>query len=181
VLFSRLCSAALNMQRLGAARLLFGLVWLITLDLPWWNTRSLSATPLPYLREFPMSLRSRRRYRWSVFTSLSMLPRASTCARKNSLIPAPAITRAESKFSTHMEVELGRRDAEKDIEFSVPLDQPQYPSFRFSTGASWQTVATAYERIVSQQTSVENAKSLFSELGVSNAPSFASEQQAAES
>jgi Flp pilus assembly protein TadD len=99
----------------------------------------------------------------------------------SSLIPVAAITRTESKLGTHVEVELGRREAEKDIEFSVSSDQPQYPSFRFSTGVSWQTVAAAYERIVSQQTSMDDAKSLLRELGLNNAPSFPNLQQAAES
>lgn len=99
----------------------------------------------------------------------------------SSLIPAAAITRTESKLGTHVEVELGRREAEKDIEFSVPSDQPQYPSFRFSTGVSWQAVAAAYEGIVSQQTSMDDAKSLLRELGLNNTPSFANLQQAAES
>lgn len=98
----------------------------------------------------------------------------------SSLLPASAIVRTDSKSGTHVEVEAGRREPEKDFEYSVPLDQPQYPSFRFSTGTSWQKIATAYQQIVSERTGAADAKALLNDFGIADLPTSTPPREIAE-
>jgi len=96
------------------------------------------------------------------------------------LIAGTAISRKNSKDGTQVEVELSDLKPRKDIEFSVPNDDPQFPAFRFATGASWQAVAAAYERLVSQRIKANDSRFLLREMGIADMPKFASLQETAD-
>ena len=64
------------------------------------------------------------------------------------LIPASAIERESTGKGLRVEVELGPLEARENYFFDLPPDVPQQPYFAFSTGQSWQALATEYEAIV---------------------------------
>ncbi len=58
------------------------------------------------------------------------------------LIPETAIRRHVSSGSTHVDCELGPLGPRKTYEANLPTDTPAYPYIAFSTGRSWQEIAT---------------------------------------
>ncbi|MDP8981227.1 MAG: DUF3857 domain-containing protein [Acidobacteriota bacterium] len=64
------------------------------------------------------------------------------------LIPESAMKRETGKEGARIEVELGPSDPPKEYEGNLPFDESSFPYLSFSTGSSWQSVATAYAAIV---------------------------------
>ncbi len=64
------------------------------------------------------------------------------------LIPPDAMRRTETKGGIHIECEWGPIGPRKEWESSLPFDVAPHPVFEFSTGRSWQEVATRYASIV---------------------------------
>lgn len=76
------------------------------------------------------------------------------------LIPDSAIRRSSSAGKTLFECDFGPLTPRKNIEGNLPADVPVYPYFAFSTGRSWQEVATRYATVVDQQIRLGNLKAL---------------------
>jgi tetratricopeptide (TPR) repeat protein len=76
------------------------------------------------------------------------------------LIPESAIRRGAAGGRTRFECNLGPLEPRKEVEGDLPSDVPNYPYVAFSTGRSWQEIATRYEGIVDQQIKTGDLKPL---------------------
>jgi transglutaminase-like putative cysteine protease/tetratricopeptide (TPR) repeat protein len=86
------------------------------------------------------------------------------------LIPDGVIRRSSDRTGTQIECELGPLEPRKDYEANLPSDVAAYPYLSFSTGTSWQAVATRYQRIVDQRIQGADLKSLMDNVDVNGAP-----------
>jgi transglutaminase-like putative cysteine protease/Flp pilus assembly protein TadD len=68
--------------------------------------------------------------------------------------------RSQADGRVRITFDYGLIDEFDDAETELPSDVAAYPSVTFSTGVSWQQVAEAYEKIVDQQISSADLKSL---------------------
>lgn len=76
------------------------------------------------------------------------------------LVPESAIRRKETGARIEWECDWGPLELRKSAEQSLPFDEPNFPYVAFSTGKSWQQVATRYAAIVDQQTKTGDLRSL---------------------
>jgi tetratricopeptide (TPR) repeat protein len=67
------------------------------------------------------------------------------------VIPESAIRRSSSGGKTQFECDWGPLAPRKKFEGNLPSDVPNFPYVAFSTGKSWQEIASRYETIVDQQ------------------------------
>lgn len=72
--------------------------------------------------------------------------------------------RTESEGRIHIIFDHGPTDAIESVESELPSDLPAYPSVTFSTGNSWQAVGEEYGKLVDQQVSDVDLKSLVANL-----------------
>jgi hypothetical protein len=80
------------------------------------------------------------------------------------LLPDVHPQRTEANGRVTMVFEAGPMDALDDEDALLPSDVRTYPSVTFSTGKSWPGVATEYGRIVDQQISRADVKTLVAKL-----------------
>lgn len=71
-------------------------------------------------------------------------------------IPDAAVRKTSNKNSVHLEIDLGPFRPRKRYDYNLPSDQSLFPLFSFSTGPSWQALATRYAEIVERQ--IQSAK-----------------------
>lgn len=67
------------------------------------------------------------------------------------LIPEAALRRATVGKGNRVECDLGPLASQKDLEWNLPYDVASVPYLAFSTGRSWQSVASRYEAIVNER------------------------------
>ncbi len=67
------------------------------------------------------------------------------------LIPESSIRRYDTAGKIRIECDLGPLEARDSFESGLPSDVPNYPYISFSTGRSWQEVASRYHGIVDRQ------------------------------
>jgi tetratricopeptide (TPR) repeat protein len=67
------------------------------------------------------------------------------------LIPDSAIRRSSGNGKSRFECDWGPVAPRKHFEGNLPADVPSFPYVAFSTGKSWQEIASRYETIVDQQ------------------------------
>lgn len=70
---------------------------------------------------------------------------------KKQLLPDVKEERSEKEGRVHLEFLQGPMDALESGELYLPSDQPVYPQVFFSTGESWQKIASSYAAIVDEQ------------------------------
>src|SRR5207247_776986 len=66
------------------------------------------------------------------------------------LIPESAIQRSQNGGKTQFNCEIGPLEPRKSLEGNLPSDVPGYPYVSFSTGRTWEEIATKYEAVVDQ-------------------------------
>jgi tetratricopeptide (TPR) repeat protein len=70
------------------------------------------------------------------------------------------IRKTTNRSGTRVEIELGPFQPRKEYEGNLPPEESLYPSFSFSTAASWQALASRYAEIVDHQIESANVESL---------------------
>ena len=80
------------------------------------------------------------------------------------LLPELKAQRTESDGRVKIVYDQGPMDGIDPAEPNLPSDVPHYPAIEFSTGASWQRLATEYSRIVDQTIDMHAVKPLAEEI-----------------
>lgn len=75
-------------------------------------------------------------------------------------IPDSALTRRQTKSTTRVECDWGPLEARKNVEFNLPPELSPYPYLAFSTGTTWQAIASRYSGIVDGQIGISDLKAL---------------------
>ena len=70
------------------------------------------------------------------------------------LLPDLKPVRQESSGRVKLTFDVGRLEPIEPRDPNLPSDEPAYPQLSYSTGASWQAVATAYAKIVDEHADV---------------------------
>ena len=86
------------------------------------------------------------------------------------LIPESAIHRSESGKGTRIECDFGPFDPPKHFEGNLPPEVPGEPYLAFSTGKSWQSVATRYASIVDQKLQAADWKQFLDGIDLKGEP-----------
>lgn len=85
-------------------------------------------------------------------------------------IPDAAVRRSETGRSTHIKLEMGPIAARESWEGNLPFQESLQPYFAFSTGQTWQAVATRYEEIVNRQIQAADLRPLLEGVDLSGPP-----------
>ena len=93
------------------------------------------------------------------------------------LLPNVQTTKSETDGRTQVTFDQGPLDAIDETETLLPTEVPAHPQVIFSTGASWQTVAAGYEKIVDEKIIPKEAQQLVDRL-TANAKSVAEKEAA---
>jgi hypothetical protein len=93
------------------------------------------------------------------------------------LLPNVQTTKSEGGGRIQVAFDQGSMDAIEEAETLLPTEVPAHPLVVFSTGASWQTVAAGYEKIVDEKIVPKEAQQLVDRLTV-NAKSSAEKEAA---
>jgi transglutaminase-like putative cysteine protease len=80
------------------------------------------------------------------------------------LLPDVQPPRTESDGRVHIAFDHGPLDPDDQAEAYLPSDVPAYPNVTFSTGNSWQDLASEYGKIVDRQVAAADLKSLVTKL-----------------
>uniref|UniRef100_Q01QZ8 Uncharacterized protein n=1 Tax=Solibacter usitatus (strain Ellin6076) TaxID=234267 RepID=Q01QZ8_SOLUE len=86
------------------------------------------------------------------------------------LIPDGALHRQSGRAGTQIECELGPLEPRKDYEGNLPAETADHTYLAFSTGKSWQAVATRYQGIVNERIQGADIKSLLANVNLKDAP-----------
>ena len=76
------------------------------------------------------------------------------------LMPGVKPKRVEANGRVTITYEIGSLDGVEAREANLPLDEVRFPEIAYSTGASWQALATEYSRIVDQRAKSEAVQSI---------------------
>ena len=82
----------------------------------------------------------------------------------NLLLPDLKPTRTEANGRVTVNFELGMLEGFEPREPNLPPDVARFPEIRYSTGASWQAIATAYEKIVDAHATVAAVQPIVDKL-----------------
>ena len=93
------------------------------------------------------------------------------------LLPNVQTTKSEAAGRINVTFDQGPMDAIDEAETLLPTDVPAHPQVIFSTGASWQTVAAGYEKLVDEKIVPKEAQQLVDRL-TANSESIAAKEAA---
>lgn len=85
--------------------------------------------------------------------------------------------RTEANGRVHLVYDLPRFEAVQDGEANMPPDVPRFPQVSFSTGASWQSLATEYAKIVDSRADTAAVQSIVNGL-IAGRPTVAEKEAA---
>jgi len=80
------------------------------------------------------------------------------------LLPDLKPTREESNGRVKLTLDIGRLEPIEPRDPNLPSEAPAYPQLNYSTGASWQAVATAYAKIVDEHADVATVQESVNKL-----------------
>lgn len=91
-------------------------------------------------------------------------PTSLTLRTATTLLPGLKPQRTEANGRVTLTFEQGRMDALEPTEPNLPPDVPHFPSIAFSTGVSWQAMATEYSKIVDSHANPAAVKEIVDRL-----------------
>ena len=86
------------------------------------------------------------------------------------LIPSSAIRRASSANGDRVECELASLQPNEKFDSNLPFDTSSSPYLAFSTGRSWQAIASKYSQIVSDKVSGHDLKAVMEGIDLNGSP-----------